>query len=228
MPNLLTQQKVASFLAEQVEAEDFAGLEWQEPDQVISLCETLNGYPFKDEFIAQRARAHAGNLLRHALQGFERQQEFEKMFQLLRLAPVSPSTKDSELLRLRNRAYLYEMRRMRRYRRLLYTYLLVQLFLIVLVFPFLFINAENGRIQAEIEEATEVDLSSPQDQHQLLSYTDGLYWSLITAGSIGYGDITPKTNVGRVIAAFLGVMGVVTVGVVAGLVLQWITPRRLE
>jgi Ion channel len=57
---------------------------------------------------------------------------------------------------------------------------------------------------------------------------DGLYWSLITAGSIGYGDITPVTHIGTIIAATLGIMGVITIGVIAGLILNWITPRRLD
>ncbi len=63
---------------------------------------------------------------------------------------------------------------------------------------------------------------------QLFSYADGLYWSIITAGSIGYGDITPITRMGKLIAASLGLMGVITIGVIAGLILSWPTPRSLE
>jgi hypothetical protein len=33
---------------------------------------------------------------------------------------------------------------------------------------------------------------------------------------------------GRIIAATLGIMGVITIGVIAGLILNWITPRRLD
>lgn len=73
---------------------------------------------------------------------------------------------------------------------------------------------------------TDVDMADVRGQY--LSYSDGLYWSLITAASIGYGDVTPKAGAGRVIGVVLGVMGVATVGVVAGLVIRWITPRRLE
>ena len=65
-----------------------------------------------------------------------------------------------------------------------------------------------------------------EEPHQYFTYTDGLYCALITAASIGYGDITPVTSVGRMIAATLGVMGVITVGILAGLVLYQITPRN--
>lgn len=39
---------------------------------------------------------------------------------------------------------------------------------------------------------------------QHLSYGTALYWALTTATTVGYGDVTPKNSVGRVIA--LGVM----------------------
>ena len=78
------------------------------------------------------------------------------------------------------------------------------------------------------DRATEVDLSSPGEGIQLLDFTDALYWSIITAASIGYGDVTPQTEVGRVIASALGLMGVITIGVIAGLILDWVSPRRID
>ena len=77
-----------------------------------------------------------------------------------------------------------------------------------------------------MEQLADVEIG---DQgYQLLSYADALYWAIITATSIGYGDITPVTNTGRIIAAVLGIMGVITVGIVTGLILDWITPRNLD
>ena len=96
----------------------------------------------------------------------------------------------------------------------------------VVAFPLLFIYSENGAIEETIESVAKVELADTQRRH--FSYTDGLYWSLITAGTVGYGDITPTTTVGRVLAAIHGVMGVLTTGVIAGLILRWITPRRLD
>ena len=133
---------------------------------------------------------------------------------------------DVELMRLRHLARGYELRRIRRNRRWLFIYLSIQILLVIIVFPFLFIYAENGAIQRQVEQIANVELGD--DGYRLFSYVDGLYWSVITAGSIGYGDITPLTTTGRIIAGVLGTMGVVTVGVVAGLVLKWITPRTLD
>jgi hypothetical protein len=76
------------------------------------------------------------------------------------------------------------------------------------VFPYLFINAENGVIQRQVEELANVELGD--EGYRLFSYADGLYWSVITAGSIGYGDITPYTTTGKIMAGLLGTMGVIT------------------
>lgn len=225
-PSILTEEKYSDFLARHIKPEDLAHLQWEAPHHVISFWENLYSLGIQKEMAVEHFENQTATLLRYALQQFEHQQAFEKMFQLLQLAPISPSLTDPELLRLHDRAYLYEMRRVQRNRRWLFAYLILQIFLILGVFPFLFINAENGRIQDQIEEVAEVDL--PEEPKQFLSYSDGLYWSLITAGSIGYGDITPKTRDGKMIASALGVMGVITAGVIAGLILQWITPRRLE
>jgi voltage-gated potassium channel Kch len=113
-----------------------------------------------------------------------------------------------------------------RKRRILYGYLILQAILVLIVFPLLFIHYENGEIARAIEKAANVDL--PPESRQYLSYADGLYWSIITAASIGYGDVTPVTQGGKIIAALLGTMGVLTVGVIAGLILNWITPRELD
>lgn len=225
-PEVLAEAAFSDFLADQFKPEDLDKLRWQEPGQVIALCETLYGFQFPSEAKAEQVKAHVRTLLRHALQQFEQEGDLEKMFQLLHLAPTSALIEEAELFRLHNRAYLYEMRRMQRNRRFLYGYLILYVILATLVFPLLFINAENGAIQDQIEQAAEVDM--PEERRQFLSYADGLYWSLITASSIGYGDITPITNMGRGIAATLGVMGVITVGVIAGLILKWITPRQLD
>lgn len=222
-------ERFGRFLAEHVEPTDFEGIEWKSPNQVIVFCEILYSLQTPDEPVAARVRAQVRHLLHHALHQFEAQGEMEKMFQLLRMAPTTPEmSRDAELLRIRNRVYLYEMRRVRRNRRLLGAFLLLQLVFILIVFPLLFINAENGAIQNAIEETAEVDLEDDPTLPQNLSYVDGVYWALITASSIGYGDVTPRTNTGRIIAATLGVMGVITTGLLAGLILSLLVPRALD
>jgi hypothetical protein len=226
-PKIWVEANFFQLLTEHFKPEDLDGLRWQDPGQVISLCEILYSFQFPSETHAEQIKTHVQTLLQHALQQFEQQKEFEKMFQLLHLTPSYASLiEETEFFRLRNRAYMYETRRVQRNRYFLHGYLTLYVILVTIIFPLLFINAENGAIQDKIEQAAEVDMD--EENRQFLSYSDGLYWSVITASSIGYGDVTPVTQVGRIIAATLGIMGVITVAVIAGLILEWITPRPLD
>ncbi|MCB0062176.1 MAG: two pore domain potassium channel family protein [Caldilineaceae bacterium] len=225
-PELLNDEPVAHFLANEIKPEDFDTLQWESPEHMIEFCEALYGIRFPTEELARAIRQHVSLLVRQALQQYEQQDDWESLYQLMRIAPMSLMLHDAELLRLRHLAHAYEIRRIRRNRWWLYAYLMIQVLLVVVVFPYLFINAENGAIQRQVEELANVNLGD--EGYRLFSYLDGLYWAVITAGSIGYGDITPYTAIGKVMAGILGTMGVITAGVIAGLVLKWITPRQLD
>lgn len=220
------RERFGHFLAEHVQPTDFVAIEVESPDQAVRLFRMLSRFRYDTDDRAKQLQRHVEGLLKSALQRFESLGDLERMFRLLQVAPPT-NPADPELVRLRGRAHLYEMTRARWRRRALYVYLLAQIVLVTVVFPLLFINAENGWIQARLDEAVHIDVDETSDR-QFLSYTDGLYWSMITASSIGYGDITPRTNVGRMIAAILGTIGVITVGVLAGLILYWLTPRKME
>ncbi|HSO27653.1 MAG TPA: potassium channel family protein [Anaerolineales bacterium] len=220
------EKRHAQFLAASVDPKTFAHIQWRDPDQVVRLAQFLYSAKFDDRETNLRLHDHIEHLLRYAVHQFEMRGQREQMFQLLRLMPVSPSDDDLELKRMHKRAYLYEMRRARLHRRWLLAYVAIFGVLITLVFPFAFIQAENGYIRSQVENTANINL--PETHQRFFSYSDGLYWSVITAGSIGYGDITPLSTIGKAIAALEGMLGVISVGVIAGLIIEWITPRRLE
>ncbi len=49
---------------------------------------------------------------------------------------------------------------------------------------------------------------------------NGLYYAFITAMTIGYGDITPATLVGKILSVLIGLFGILTTGVLVALALQ--------
>jgi len=49
---------------------------------------------------------------------------------------------------------------------------------------------------------------------------DGLWWALVTLTTVGYGDITPVTGVGRAIGGALMVAGMFTIALFAGIISQ--------
>jgi potassium voltage-gated channel Shaw-related subfamily C member 1 len=48
-------------------------------------------------------------------------------------------------------------------------------------------------------------------ENQFTSIPAGLWWSLITICTIGFGDMVPKTYLGMVVGSFCALMGVLTI-----------------
>ena len=50
------------------------------------------------------------------------------------------------------------------------------------------------------------------------SIPHAMWWSLITLTTVGYGDVSPITPVGKIVGAFTALMGVCTVALLTGIV----------
>jgi voltage-gated potassium channel len=48
-----------------------------------------------------------------------------------------------------------------------------------------------------------------------IPWGDAIYFAFITALSVGYGDITPQTMVGKIVSVGIGLMGILFVGITA-------------
>lgn len=57
-----------------------------------------------------------------------------------------------------------------------------------------------------------VERGNNPDLHE---FSESLWWAVVTVTTVGYGDITPLTPLGRVIAAILMVTGIGTIGLLA-------------
>jgi voltage-gated potassium channel len=52
------------------------------------------------------------------------------------------------------------------------------------------------------------------------SLSDGLYWAISTMTTVGYGDVSPQTEEGRLLAAIVMLVGIAFVAVVTGAIAQ--------
>lgn len=60
---------------------------------------------------------------------------------------------------------------------------------------------------------------------QVADFGDALWWSVVTASTVGYGDMVPQTAEGRVLAAFLMFAAIGLVGLVSGSLASWFVDR---
>ena len=55
----------------------------------------------------------------------------------------------------------------------------------------------------------------------------GIYWAITTMTTVGFGDITPKTDLGRLLASVMMLLGWGTLAVPTGIVSAEFTSRRV-
>lgn len=70
--------------------------------------------------------------------------------------------------------------------------------------------------------STSVLIFEQQNNPNLTTASQALWWSAVTMTTVGYGDTVPMTGEGRVVAAFLMVGGVGLFGALSGLIASWI------
>jgi voltage-gated potassium channel len=63
-------------------------------------------------------------------------------------------------------------------------------------------------------------------QNGFTSIPTGIYWAITTLTTVGFGDITPQTNIGRLIASLMMLLGWGTLAVPTGIVTSELTAQR--
>ncbi|MEN2467240.1 potassium channel family protein [Ornithinibacillus sp. JPR2-1] len=58
------------------------------------------------------------------------------------------------------------------------------------------------------------------------SYADGLWWSIVTTSTVGYGDISPSTPIGRLTAVFLMIVGIGIIGMLSSSITTYFIRER--
>ena len=60
-------------------------------------------------------------------------------------------------------------------------------------------------------------------RYEKLPIMQGVYFSLITSTTVGYGDITPETGTGQFVSVLLAIMGTILFGLIVAVATQAFT-----
>ena len=196
----------------QLKGENFADIPWESVSEISTAAEALYNLT-ENGLDSEEVNMRVRDMVKYAGIEFSETDRWEDLFKLISEVHVAENTMDADFYMLKNNVLLYERRRVGRLRRLLSYFIGAVLILVLLVSPALFLTFENKfRTTNGIEE---------------LTFFDAFYWSIITAGTVGYGDIVPFTTGGRVLAIVDSLLVIVLLGVIAGLILSYLTPRNI-
>jgi voltage-gated potassium channel len=67
-----------------------------------------------------------------------------------------------------------------------------------------------------------------QPGSRISSFGDAVWWAITTVTTVGYGDLSPVTTMGRVVAVALMIGGITLVGTVTATLASWIVQRVAE
>jgi len=65
-------------------------------------------------------------------------------------------------------------------------------------------------------------LEAEREFGTITTFGDAIWWALVTVTTVGYGDYSPVSGVGRTIAVLLMLGGIVLVGIIVGTLGSWI------
>lgn len=65
-------------------------------------------------------------------------------------------------------------------------------------------------------------------ESSMTTYEDALWWSIVTATTVGYGDLSPETGIGRVVAVVLMIFGIGLIGMVTGSIATYFLSENKE
>lgn len=199
-------------LSKYYQEEHFPFIPWEGVEDVVQTTAT-----FYDKgglgLSTRESNRRVASVIKSASQAFIKEGRFEEAFSIFfQLAPAIDQM-DSDLYTIRNALSLYERKRALKVQRALVFTLIAVISSVIFIMPTLFLMAENPfRVSQGLGE---------------IPFGGALYWSFITFATVGYGDIVPLTSAGKGLALILGISGVLTGGIIAGLILGAVTQRRL-
>lgn len=93
-------------------------------------------------------------------------------------------------------------------------------------------NAVRGRVTVYVVATTALlvfvaalamlDVERHAPGATIVSFGDALWWAVVTITTVGYGDLTPVTVAGRLIAVGVMISGIALLGVVTATIASWI------
>lgn len=60
------------------------------------------------------------------------------------------------------------------------------------------------------------------------SIPESVYWAIVTLTTVGYGDISPNTDIGRAVASLVMIMGYSIIAVPTGIITAELTSRKMK
>jgi voltage-gated potassium channel len=76
-----------------------------------------------------------------------------------------------------------------------------------------------------VSALAELDAERHAPGASIVTFPDGLWWAVVTMTTVGYGDLYPVTDTGRLIAVAVMLGGIALIGVVTATLASWIVER---